>query len=211
MSKPDPGFDYYRYRQLLAEAVDDPKRLALIELMIEERAKDRLKNQRISNQEADTGQIIAKPLGKYPVKSTSSANSVHSATSTSPINESRERPIAQRASNPEMNRSLQTNPRPMIVKLLSDDPVAQSTAPLNPAAPTASAIDLGLDIFRIPATGPQTSTSHEMSTKPIAANVLSKDPVFAQKAAPANSAIPSTSAIDHGLDIFHIPTTGPLG
>jgi hypothetical protein len=38
MRKPDPGFDYHRYRQLLAEASDEPKRLALIDLLIEERA-----------------------------------------------------------------------------------------------------------------------------------------------------------------------------
>ena len=38
----DPGFDYPRYRKLLAEAVDEPKRLALIKLLIAERARDRL-------------------------------------------------------------------------------------------------------------------------------------------------------------------------
>jgi hypothetical protein len=38
----DSGFDYPRYRQLLAEAVDEPKRLALIKLLIDERARDRL-------------------------------------------------------------------------------------------------------------------------------------------------------------------------
>jgi hypothetical protein len=36
------GFDYDRYRKLLAEASDEPKRLALIQLLIEEKAKDRL-------------------------------------------------------------------------------------------------------------------------------------------------------------------------
>jgi hypothetical protein len=38
----DSGFDYPRYRKLLAEAVDEPKRLALIKLLIDERARDRL-------------------------------------------------------------------------------------------------------------------------------------------------------------------------
>jgi len=38
----DSGFDYPRYRKLLAEAVDEPKRLALIKLLINERARDRL-------------------------------------------------------------------------------------------------------------------------------------------------------------------------
>jgi hypothetical protein len=36
------GFDYDRYRKLLAEASDEPKRLALIHLLIEEKARDRL-------------------------------------------------------------------------------------------------------------------------------------------------------------------------
>jgi hypothetical protein len=38
----DSRFDYPRYRKLLAEAVDEPKRLALIKLLIDERARDRL-------------------------------------------------------------------------------------------------------------------------------------------------------------------------
>jgi hypothetical protein len=42
MSKSDAGFDYARYRKLLAEAGDEPKRLALISLLIEEKAKGRL-------------------------------------------------------------------------------------------------------------------------------------------------------------------------
>ncbi len=36
------GFDYARYRRMLAEAVDEPRRLALIEVLIKERAMDRL-------------------------------------------------------------------------------------------------------------------------------------------------------------------------
>jgi hypothetical protein len=36
------GFDIDRYRKLLAEATDDKKRLALIRLMVEERAKEQL-------------------------------------------------------------------------------------------------------------------------------------------------------------------------
>jgi hypothetical protein len=42
MSKPDPGFDYNRYRKLLAEAVDEPTRLALIDLLMAEKARDKL-------------------------------------------------------------------------------------------------------------------------------------------------------------------------
>jgi len=45
MSKPDAGFDYDRYRKLLAEADDEPKRLAFINILIEEKAKDSLARQ----------------------------------------------------------------------------------------------------------------------------------------------------------------------
>jgi hypothetical protein len=38
----DQGFDYPRYRKLLAEAVDEQKRLAFIQILIEERARERL-------------------------------------------------------------------------------------------------------------------------------------------------------------------------
>ncbi len=42
MKQLDQEFDYPRYRRLLAAAVDEPKRLALIETLIEERARDQL-------------------------------------------------------------------------------------------------------------------------------------------------------------------------
>lgn len=42
MNQPDLEFDYPRYRKLLAEAVDEPRRLALINLLIDERARDKL-------------------------------------------------------------------------------------------------------------------------------------------------------------------------
>ena len=42
MSKPDAGYDYDRYRKLLAEADDEPKRMAFIDLLIEEKARDKL-------------------------------------------------------------------------------------------------------------------------------------------------------------------------
>jgi hypothetical protein len=56
-------FDYDRYRQLLAEAVDDKRRMALINLLIEERAKDRLAAERASNRAAVTAMKIAEVLG----------------------------------------------------------------------------------------------------------------------------------------------------
>ena len=42
MSKPDSGFDYGRYQRLLAEADDEPKRVALIELLVVEGARAKL-------------------------------------------------------------------------------------------------------------------------------------------------------------------------
>jgi hypothetical protein len=55
MDKPDSGFDYDRYRKLLAEATDESKRIALINLLIEERAKDRLSEQAFHDQLAGLG------------------------------------------------------------------------------------------------------------------------------------------------------------
>jgi hypothetical protein len=63
MREQDTGFDYRRYRQLLAEAVDEKKRRALIDLLIEERAKERLEAQRASDRAAMTASTIAKVLG----------------------------------------------------------------------------------------------------------------------------------------------------
>ena len=58
-----PGFDYVRYKRLLAEAVDEPKRLALIQLLIEERAMDRLAAQRAADREAMTAMTVARVVG----------------------------------------------------------------------------------------------------------------------------------------------------
>ena len=63
MRQQDQIFDYDRYRQLLADAVDEPKRLALIQLLIEERAMDRLAAQRASDREALTAMTVARVLG----------------------------------------------------------------------------------------------------------------------------------------------------
>lgn len=62
MRKQDVGFDYDRYHRLLADAVDDDKRMALINLLIEERAKDRLAAQVASDRAAMTASTIAKVL-----------------------------------------------------------------------------------------------------------------------------------------------------
>jgi hypothetical protein len=63
MRKQDAGFDYDRYRQLLADAVDEKKRLALIDLLIEERAMEQFAAQRASERAAMTVRNIAKVLG----------------------------------------------------------------------------------------------------------------------------------------------------
>jgi hypothetical protein len=42
-------YDFDRYRKLLVEAVDEPRRLALIDLLIRERAMDRLKDHLVAD------------------------------------------------------------------------------------------------------------------------------------------------------------------
>jgi hypothetical protein len=60
---PGTGFDVDRYRKMLAEAVDDTKRLALIDLLIEERAKERLEAHRASDRVAIMAATVAEVLG----------------------------------------------------------------------------------------------------------------------------------------------------
>jgi len=62
MRKQDVGFDYHRYHRLLTEADNEDKRLALIELLIEEKARDRLAAQRASDRAAMTAHTIATVL-----------------------------------------------------------------------------------------------------------------------------------------------------
>ena len=57
------GFDFHRYRQLLAEADDETKRLALIDLLIKERAKERLEAQRASDRDAMAATNLATVVG----------------------------------------------------------------------------------------------------------------------------------------------------
>ena len=59
----DAGYDYKRYRKLLAEAVDEPTRLELINLLIRENAQARLEAQRTSDRVAMTAQTVARVLG----------------------------------------------------------------------------------------------------------------------------------------------------
>lgn len=62
MHKQDLGFDYHRYHRLLREADSEDKRLALIDLLIAERARDRLAAQRASDRATMTAHTIAKVL-----------------------------------------------------------------------------------------------------------------------------------------------------
>jgi hypothetical protein len=63
MDDQDSGYDYVRYKQLLAEAVDEPRRLELIEIMIRENARDRLEAQRTTERIAMTVMTVARVLG----------------------------------------------------------------------------------------------------------------------------------------------------
>jgi hypothetical protein len=63
MDKQETGYDYIRYKQLLAQADDETKRLELIEIMISEKARDRLEAQRIADRVAMTAMTVARVLG----------------------------------------------------------------------------------------------------------------------------------------------------
>ncbi len=65
MSQQDAVYDYHRYRQMLSEAVDETSRLHLIDLLIRERARDRLEAQRTSDRVAMTAETVAKVLGTH--------------------------------------------------------------------------------------------------------------------------------------------------
>jgi len=60
MSKSDAGYDHDRYRKLLAEADDESKRMAFINLLVDERAKDKLAQQALHVRLAGMG-LSAKP------------------------------------------------------------------------------------------------------------------------------------------------------
>ena len=63
MRKQEVLFDYDRYRRMLVEAVDERKRLALIQLLIEERAMDRLAAQQAADRTAMTATTVSRFLG----------------------------------------------------------------------------------------------------------------------------------------------------
>jgi hypothetical protein len=63
MDNQEAGYDYNRYRKLLAEAVDEASRLELIDIMIRENARDRLEAQRMSDRVAMTTLTVTRLLG----------------------------------------------------------------------------------------------------------------------------------------------------
>ena len=63
MGEQEAGYDYHRYKKLLAEADNDTKRLELIDLMIREGARDKLEAQRMSDRVAMTAATVTRILG----------------------------------------------------------------------------------------------------------------------------------------------------
>lgn len=63
MGEQQPIYDYTRYRRMLAAAVDETKRRELIDILIQERARDRLEEQRTTDRVAMTAETVAKVLG----------------------------------------------------------------------------------------------------------------------------------------------------
>jgi len=62
MASQNAGFDFDRYRKLLADAVDEPKRLALIDILVKERARDQLAAHRAADRKAATAETVARVL-----------------------------------------------------------------------------------------------------------------------------------------------------
>ena len=63
MDDQETDYDYSRYKELLAEAVDETRRLELIDIMIKENARERLEAQRMSDRMAMTAVTVARVLG----------------------------------------------------------------------------------------------------------------------------------------------------
>jgi hypothetical protein len=64
MSNPDEDYEHGRYRKLLAEATDEQKRLALIDLLIREKARDRLARQMLRARLSGLGLKAEAPRGE---------------------------------------------------------------------------------------------------------------------------------------------------
>lgn len=85
-------FDYARYKQLLAEAIDEPRRIALIELLIKERARANLAALRVKQQVAQFVGSRDARVGSFSVE-------------TSPADFIAEAKFAQRADDEKINPS----------------------------------------------------------------------------------------------------------
>jgi hypothetical protein len=79
MGSSDTGYNFDRYRRLLAEAVDEPKRLAFIDLLIEEKARDRLAEQSLRTQLSGMGLQAGRRAEAQGVNSRASGKTLSSA------------------------------------------------------------------------------------------------------------------------------------
>lgn len=66
MSNADAAYNFDRYRRLLAEADDESKRLAFIDLLIEEKARDRLAAHMVRNRVSELGMRADAPSPAAP-------------------------------------------------------------------------------------------------------------------------------------------------
>jgi hypothetical protein len=64
MSGEDTAYNFDRYRRLLAEADDEPKRLAFIHLLIAERARERLAGHVLRSRLSGLDRTAALPQGR---------------------------------------------------------------------------------------------------------------------------------------------------
>ena len=62
MSEADTAYNFDRYRKLLAEADDESKRMAFINLLIEEKARDRLAEHRLRDRLLATRNAVSAKL-----------------------------------------------------------------------------------------------------------------------------------------------------
>ena len=73
MSNADAAYNFDRYRQLLAEANDESKRLAFIDLLIQEKARDRLAEHMLRTRVSELGMRADAPLPAAPSASGSAS------------------------------------------------------------------------------------------------------------------------------------------
>jgi hypothetical protein len=74
MNRQESGYDHDRYKQLLAAAVEETKRLELIDIMIQEKARDRLEARQASDRLAMAAVTVAGVLGAGGIAGNSGAD-----------------------------------------------------------------------------------------------------------------------------------------